>query len=292
MAIRHRRPLCGKTNPDWCTTPGPTGINDSADLNHTIMLRRSRDLRGAIKMAEEGEIVLARAGGPRTLRGLRRTRIRTYNEVNIVGSFPLEGNPWKNDAAKLKDMRLDNWFPADKEIFLFANSKIPKRKSMFIQTPDVWAFLNGLYSNPAKRFNLFTHGTILTGKVVKGNVIFEPGKIYNLLGTWYYTAINPGFTFKGKGKDRTLKALRSILPSGAKLIIYGCKSGSKPDELKRLSKLLGITVLGFSKSILYHPVMSKDGKNIIDWRYSHGKTGKIVDDYHKLKPDMSSKIIK
>lgn len=286
MPLRHRGPLCGESNPGWCTNRGPTGIKNAN------MVRRSRTLHGVIRMAEEGEIVIARAGVPRTISRFRRAGIRTHDEVNIVGSFPLEGHPWKNDAAKLADMRLDNWFPTDREIFIFANSKIPKKKSKFIQTPDVWSFLNAIYSNPSKRFNLFTHGTILSGKVVKGNVYFKPGKEYNLLGIWYYTAINPGFRFEGKKGWRTLQDLHSIMPSGAKLIIYGCKSGSKPDELKRLSKLLGITVLGFSKSILYHPVMSKDGKTIVNWRYSHGKTGEIVDDYHKLTPDMSSKDIK
>lgn len=292
MPIKHRWPLCGKSNPDWCTTPGPTGINDSADPNNTIMLRRSSGLRGAIKMAEEGEIVLARAGGPRTLRGLHRTRIRTYNEVNMVGSFPFKGSPWKNTAEKLAYMHRGKWYPADDELRIFANSKIPKKNSEYQIPKDAWMFLNVLYSFPAKRFNLFTHGTALSGYVEKGHVHFERGKIYHLLGTWYYTAMNPGFVFEGKGKWRTLKDLRSVMPSGAKLIIYGCNSGSKRKEIKRLSKLLGIVVQGFSKKIGYHPVMSKDGKHIINWRYSHGETGKIVDDYHKLKPDISSANIK
>lgn len=289
MPIRHRKPLCGVSNPDWFSTPGPTGINDPADINHTIKLRRSRGMRGAIQMAEEGEMVLARAGKAAASRRPRKAGSRIYDEVNIVGSYPLKGKPWKNDTEILADMPLDNWFPADNELSIFANSKIPKKNSVFMKAPDVWSFLNVLYSYPAKRYNLFTHGTALSGNVIKGDVLFTPGKQYDLLGTWYYTAINPGFLFLGRGEDRTITDLHNIMPHGAQLIIYGCKSGSSVSDLKRLAKLLGIFVKGFSQSILYHPVLSRDGKRIVGWKYSHGKTGKIVDDYHALTPDRPPK---
>ncbi len=289
MPARRQWPLSVDSNPDWHSTPGPTGFNDPEDPNRTINGPQSRSSHGVIRMAEEGAIVLARAGGVKSYRRLRRGRVRILNETNIVGSFPLKGNPWKNDTQKLADMPLDNWFPADREIAIFANQKIPKRNSKFLKTPDVYAFLNALYSNPAKRFNLFTHGTVLSGEVVKGNVIFSSGEKYDLLGAWYYKATSPGFSFQGKGKWRTVQDLHKALPPSAKLIIYGCKSGSNKNDLKRLSKLLGVTVLGFSKSILYRPITSRDGKRIVNWKFSHGKTGKEVDDYHKLNPDMSSK---
>ena len=288
MPPRRRGPICSATNRDLCLTPGTLSMRDAWDVNHPTAIRRKRGLQGAISLAEAGEVVLARAGGRRARHSLRRTRSRFYSELNIVGSFPLRGNPWKNPAEILADMRLDRWFPADSELSLFAESKRPKKNSKILELADVYAFLNALYSYPAKRVNLFTHGTSLSGHVVKGNVFFTTGKQYHLLGTWYYEAMNSGFRFIGKKQWRTLQDLHKNMRSGTKLIIYGCNSGSKRDDLKRLSKLLGIIVQGFSKSILYHPIMSKNGQKIIDWRYSHGKNGKKVDDYHKLTPDIRS----
>lgn len=292
MPPRRRGPICSATNRDLCLTPGTLSMRDAWDVSQPNAIRSKRGLQGAISLAEGGGVVLARAGGLRARHALRRARTRIYSELNIVGSFPLKGNPWKSHAEILADMRLDRWFPTDGELSLFADSKRPKNKSKILKLTDVYAFLNALYSYPAKRVNLFTHGTSLSGHVVKGNVFFTTGKQYHLLGTWYYEATNPGFRFIGKKHWRKIQDLHKIMPSGAKLIIYGCKSGSKRDDLKRLSKLLGIVVQGFSKSIIYHPVMSRDGKKIIDWRYSHGKNGKKVDDYHKINPDISTRISK
>jgi hypothetical protein len=260
---------------------------DAWDASRPTAICRKRGIQGAISLAKAGEVVLARRGGSRAHQPLRRARTRFYSELNIVGSFHLKGNPWKSDAEILADMRLDKWFPAHSELTQFAENKRPNKNSKILMVPNAYAFLNALYSYPSKRVNLFTHGTSLSGDVVKGNVIFKAGKQYDLLGTWYFEATKAGFRFEVKKQWRTLQELYKIMPSGAKLIIYGCKSGSRRDDLKRLSRLLGIVVQGFSKSMIYHPVKSKDGQKIIDWIYSHGKSGKKVNDYHKLTPDIT-----
>jgi hypothetical protein len=266
-------------------------MRDAWDVSRPTSIVNQRGPRGAISLAEAGEVVLARAGKSPIRRVRQKARARVYSELNIVGSFPLEGKPWKSTAEILADMKLDRWFPADKELGIFANSKRPKKNSRFLKVGDAYAFMKAIYSFPAKRINLFTHGTTLSGKVIKGDVLFNPGKQFDLLGTWYYEATNPGFIFQAKKSWHTIKELRKVMPRGAILIIYGCKSGFQRGDLKRLSSLLGIVVEGFSHSILYHPVMSANRKKIIDWRYSHGKNGKKVDDYHnhELTPDISSK---
>ena len=287
MPPRRRGPLCSESNIDLCLTPGTLSRRDAWDESHPTSIVGQRGPRGPIALAEAGEIVLARAGKAHPGRVGFSARSRIYSELNIVGSFPLEGKPWKNDAdilAELKRNR-DNWFPADKELALFANSKRPKKNSRIVKVSDAYGFLKAIYSYPAKLINLFTHGTILSGKVIKGNVLFNPGKQYDLLGTWYYTATNPGFLFQAQKSWHTIQDLHKIMPRGAVLIIYGCKSGSKRGDLERLAKLLGIVVKGFSHSILYHPVTSANRQKIIGWRYSHGIRGKIVDDYHALEPD-------
>lgn len=289
MPPRRRGPLCRETNIDLCLTPGTISMRDAWDESRPTAIVGQRGPRGAIALAEAGEVVLARAGKPHPGSGGFKARTRIYSELNIVGSFPLEGKPWNSDTEILADMKLDRWFPADKELGIFANSKRPKKNSRFLKIADAYAFMKALYSYPAKRINLFTHGTSLSGKVIKGNVRFNPGKQFDLLGTWYYEATNPGFIFQAKKSWRTLHDLRKIMPRGAILVIYGCKSGSQRGDLKRLSKLLGVAVEGFSHSILYHPVISTKTQKIKDWRYSHGKNGKKVDDYHDLTPDISSK---
>ena len=62
MPLRNRGPICGESNPVCLNTPGTTGVKDAADPDYPIEIRYGRGPRGAIQMAEEGEIVLAQAG--------------------------------------------------------------------------------------------------------------------------------------------------------------------------------------------------------------------------------------
>jgi hypothetical protein len=283
MPSRRRGPTCGATNLDFCLTPGILSMRDAWDASRPVVIERKVRLLGPISLAERGALVLADASGKTPPRVSGGIKTRIYEELNIVGSFPFKGARWKNDAEIRAALLRDNWFPADKELDSFANSKRPKRNTEFRRTPDAYAFLNALFSFPARRINLFIHGTSLSGHVEKGNVHFKSGERYDLLGAWLEEAQEPEFRFRGNKKLRTIQDLQKTMPSGAKLIVYGCNSGSEIKFLNRLSKLLKTKVQGFSQSIRYYPV-PKDGQRITGWTYSHGAS-KPVDDYHKLTPD-------
>jgi hypothetical protein len=280
---RRRGPICSATNLDLCLTPGILSMRDAWDVSRPFVIERKRGFQGPISLAEGGQVVLAQAGGQGLPRVASRTKTKIYDELNIVGSFPFKGDRWKNDAEIRAALLRDNWFPADQELGLFANSKRPKKNTELKKTPDAYSFLNALFSFPAKRVNLFIHGTSLSGDVKKGNVIFKPGEEYDLLGEWLDKAKEPEFRFEGNKKLRTIRDLQKTMPSGAKLIVYGCNSGSEIGFLNQLANLLKIKVQGFSQSIRYYPV-PKDGQKITSWTYSHGAS-KPVDDYHKLTPD-------
>jgi hypothetical protein len=51
--------MCIESNPIWCSTPGPTGINDAYDVTHPVLISRTRAPLGVISRAEAGEPVLA-----------------------------------------------------------------------------------------------------------------------------------------------------------------------------------------------------------------------------------------
>lgn len=67
MPPRRRGPICIASNPDWCTTPGSTGVNDTGDTRNTVLINRTSSPQGVIRMAEGGAPVLAQKGGNATL---------------------------------------------------------------------------------------------------------------------------------------------------------------------------------------------------------------------------------
>lgn len=67
MSPRRRGPICIASNPDWCTTPGSTGVNDIGDTRNTVLINRTSSPQGVIRMAEGGALVLAQKGGSATL---------------------------------------------------------------------------------------------------------------------------------------------------------------------------------------------------------------------------------
>ena len=61
MPPRRRGPICSESNVDLCLTPGTLSMRDAWDVSHpSVQVNRQR-LSGAIRLAEEGEIVLADA---------------------------------------------------------------------------------------------------------------------------------------------------------------------------------------------------------------------------------------
>ncbi len=63
MPKQNRRPTCGYSNPTLHSTPGPTGHNDSADVNRPILLPISPRSLGVFDSMANGATVLAQAGG-------------------------------------------------------------------------------------------------------------------------------------------------------------------------------------------------------------------------------------
>jgi hypothetical protein len=205
-------------------------------------------------------------------------------ELNICGDFA--PGPWKTPAEIVAATGKDEWFPGTVELRQFAASG----RGIVEGAVNVWNVLCSIARHKPTRVNVFTHATEgyigLSGKVVKGNVIFNTTREENSLSPDIIAeADDEGFYFSDlRTKNATIKDVRGALGKHAEMVLYACHSGLDQDYLKQIAKLLGIKVRGFKSEMWYHPVLSRDRKTI-KWQYSAGPSEKVKD-FHKLQADV------
>ena len=288
----------GSTRPDPFTdsvpssTRGSLGMRDRADPN---IDSDPGDTPGALGKNDGAEQIAKFYGtGGRSKsryrrRRTRRSRTASNRELNLWADF--KPGPWKTPQEIIAEINTgkDNWFPGKDELLEFAKSG--KRKNAVVEgVYDIWNVLGKIRRIRPKRINIFTHAVSgyisFSGEVVKGNVTFNTHKKDTDFSSQSIDRAKMAiFKEHDKAKKRmTIDDVRAALPRGAKMVIYACHAGLDTDYLKKIAKLLRITVESFSKEIRYHPVRIVGGRII--WQYSAG-AGKKVFDFHDLQPDRS-----
>jgi hypothetical protein len=204
-------------------------------------------------------------------------------QLNIYGEFA--PGPWKSPAEIIAAINSgkDEWFPGKVELRQFAASGA----GLVEGAVNVWNVLCSIARHKPTRINVFTHATAgyigLSGRVVKGDVIFNAGEATALTPDIIERAEEEKFTFSdSRTKNITINSVHAALGKNAEMVVYACHSGLDQAYLKRIASLLRIKVSGFKTEIHYYPEWA--GKTLT-WQYSAG-TSRKVRDFHGLVPDV------
>jgi len=201
-------------------------------------------------------------------------------ELNVYASF--KSGPWKSDAEILAaiNSNKDEWFPGQDELFAVAKGG----KGIPEGVENVWNLLCAIARHRPTRLNIFTHAVSgyigLSGRVIKGNVVFDTAPATEVNDEIISNADAEGFTFSdAKSKNITFKQVRDALGKHAVIVIYACHAGLDLNYLKQIARALDVTVKGFRDEIRYYPIAV--GGKITGWKVSVGRSAP-VSDFHDL----------
>ncbi len=245
MPSRHPGPICGESKPVWCATPGSTGIHDSADADHSILIPRGRRSQGAISMAEEGELVLAQVGNKVGLPAGKGTRAR---KSVLLTSMEKGWYQWAKQfkAASRSRVKVD------------FKGKKPKRKAILdaYRTAAKQAGPNGRL--------IISAGHGYSRGFAKGAVDLAPGKQLFLSSRHFDIQADPNLTLPKKQQEEmdTFKAIGKIFQQHkvAEVVFLTCNVGNSHDFLQEIADEWKVKVGGYRSFVCWSTVYLR-GKN-------------------------------
>ena len=250
MPIKHRWPLCGKSNPDWCTTPGSTGINDSADPNHTIMIRRSRSSQGVIRMAEEGELVLAQAGpGSRLPAQKGKT-----NEISVILTSQEKG-----------------WYQWAKQFVAYSSKSrsLVKFEKKLNRKKILKAYSDAAQRIGSKGLLIVSAGHGYSKGFKSGAVDLAPGGQLFLSSDHFRIKADPRLVLQKKDQElmKTFEDIGNTLRKFKvkKVLFLSCNVGTSHDFLQEIADEWQVEVWGYIWILVVRSVKIRARKSYVKW---------------------------
>jgi hypothetical protein len=201
-------------------------------------------------------------------------------DLNVYGTFA--PGPWPKVADVMEAVQKREWNPGTDELKKFASTGGAGAKVE--QVVNCYNLLCALYRNKPNRLNIFTHANdrylYLSGKVVKGDVVFDTTKEENCIDTQILMNIEDNKVFNDAiSHDVTMKDVRAALPKPFEIGIFACHSALNYDLLRGLANFFNCHVFAFRQDVRYY-MTTKDNKLVR--KYGIGDASP-VDTYRELQ---------